>query len=156
MSGILTLTTGGVFILLINRYAVVIQASVTPTLLVHGTGTFPTIKCNRLVRTLSKRRMIQIIWIFFFTFTIPHGPLESCRNQSRILPHITNRSVQAQTQEPKAFSEQRSDLTHMFFTQQIKVYFHEVAKQIHSKILLIIQRKSWYNYEKELTISKSY
>lgn len=44
----------------------------------------------------------------------------------------------------------------MFLTQQIKVYFHKVAKQVYFIILLIIQRKSWYNYEKELTNNKSY
>lgn len=78
----------------------------------------------------------------------------SHHNQSRILPDNTNkRSVQAQTQEPKAFSEQRSDLTHVFLTQQKKAYFHKVAKQVYLKILLTTEKKSWYNYEKATTVT---
>lgn len=94
-------------------------------------GIFPTINWNKLVDTLSKRRMIQDN-LKFFIFTLPHGPLEICHNQSKILPDITNRrSVQAETQETKASSEQGSDLTQVSSNRgKIKQRFTFAKKEL--------------------------
>lgn len=98
-SDVLIPTTGGIFIMMAKammekHMLLPFRPKLPPAFL---SGIFPTINWNKLMDTLSKRWTIRDN-LKFFIFTLPHGPLETCHNLSRILPDITNRrSVQAQT-----------------------------------------------------------
>lgn len=71
MSGILTVTTGGVFILLINRYAVVIQASVIPALLGTWYWHFPNNKVQQTCAYTIKEKNDPNNLIFFHIYYTP-------------------------------------------------------------------------------------